>query len=569
MSIGDFMANLSGLSESDAQLFQMDHIEINEKLRTISASFSTDTFKASSLHQPKLIASTPFLGGANLPSDSTHSVGHALYQELLSLLKLMDYSFAAVVVSDYDLAKACTEVHQRISVLTLEIEKLRILASKTFLKPDSHLHVSLCHNAKFEIERKRSLERSVYEHIALTSPMKGSSATAAQPKTRSKAPLEEVMIDETHATIRRYDEETKRLCDECIYNLNTAYTEKTTKYNTDFEATEAAKLNLALKELELKKETSLYALLVLHQSTSSSIAVKLKTAMSKHNELRRNMITTVVIPTSLRVVNCAFTDADLPGLFHILFKDYNKATVIDLARAVLHLVSFKADAATAATQPATATKDISDIQQEWYRKGYFPMLTQDVFFAMGLANSFPLHSKPREIAIENVEKEINAQQDKTSRFLGDPMPVFTAVKSALADYERMMTFANGSSTSSKAADPPRRQIPYQQRSRIYGTEQAASATDTSELFHREVLPSENKMFPHAVHGHDFRYVAVNKREKVCAQCCAPKPVPCRPPARPGAVPNFCYSYECRKCKYFGHSDKNCHQSHKVDGTPVA
>ena len=61
MSIGDFMANLSGLSESDAQLFQMDHIEINEKLRTISASFSTDTFKASSLHQPKLIASTPFL----------------------------------------------------------------------------------------------------------------------------------------------------------------------------------------------------------------------------------------------------------------------------------------------------------------------------------------------------------------------------------------------------------------------------------------------------------------------------------------------------------------------------
>ena len=99
------------------------------------------------------------------------------------------------------------------------------------------------------------------------------------------------------------------------------------------------------------------------------------------------------------------------------------------------------------------------------------------------------------------------------------------------------------------------------------TEQANSATQqpappkpSRYIYNAEVNKSANIKCKTAA-NRDVPYIAVKKQSSICDKC-----YPDAGQANPCA--SKCFSFQCKRCNFYGHSISQCKQSHSSNGQPI-
>lgn len=568
--------------EADNQLVFMSAPDIDAMLRTIAEGHSAVTLATYTSHTKIRAVKEYMLLSRVDKTDNVLVVGNLLYNETVVLLsRCQNKEFGIVVASNYNLDHASIDSAQRRTNLQLEVTRLTTLAADEPLVPNEKQHERMKSASIFDLQEERRASYPAIPAPVVQAPAEGSATRSSSAEAAARTPTATTQaLQQQHA----YEGHTAYLGHKLQIDMDRVFSAEVQAYQATRKAHSESKAHLLAVNRELLIESYLDAMLNFFAELATACATRVKFFVhSKHPGLEDFMQTNIVIEHTGESIADAYGSLHMAGILHILHERFRKADFVGLATSMFVLFNWRASH----LDPASGIAAVERFLQEWIRCKHQQRLTMDTWFSIILANGMPLGSKAREAAIDGVLTETTAQERGTSKYIHEPMPIYTATKTAILDWQKSSQFATtGVETSPASATAPvnatsvsaalsrRSTRDWHRPGSNVETAAAAAVTTTapiasvptygsmataqsqqSETYSSAITRSDGKCFVDG--GRVHAYVAVPSAATICAQCFGKPPKPCRPGGK------TCFGAQCTRCGYFGHMQKNCRQTNKL------
>ena len=369
-----------------------------------------------------------------------------------------------------------------------------------------------------------------------------------------------------------YDSQTQAMVDDLSNELDSDYLSACQQHHAALLQMDRIKIDLINLKAELCVASNINGVLCMYLDLTQLCVNKIKSSVQKFSSLAAAMNTSVVIPMTGESIPNAFELGHLSGIVYILHTKYRKANFVNLASSVINLLNWSLPEATALSTPTAGIALVNKLLNEWNRNKLQEQYTKDAMFALTLANGFPLDSEVRKVAIDAVMDELSALSANTSKYPGEPMPIFTAVCAAVEDFEATSKFiSKGVAAASLSQHSSGSNAPRAVRRGGRGNSETAAVAEAmaaqvthphqQERYNSEILRAAGKKCV-TDDGKIHVYIAARTKIGVCAQCYAVPSTPCNPRG-------LCYCTQCTKCGSYGHRSSMCRQTVKADGSPIA
>jgi hypothetical protein len=320
-----------------------------------------------------------------------------------------------------------------------------------------------------------------------------------------------------------------------------------------------AKLQTKLSELErqIKLENIAEQVSFAIVTAIGMISNKIRDAVENfYPELKQKLQGTAKFPNG-NVITDPYTALSLPGLYMILYVEYNKANIAIFCKQLLDLLDDKTY-----EDPTKAISEVNAELKQWNQLDLWVYMDQDKLFTVALIRKLSNKSDLRKRAIEQVldfAKKLEIGEisvDSLGKF-----PIFDYLREWLIDVYQRTYEMNRNQSNSK---------PFNRTggnssngsSRFYGTESAAVASTTTtttgrtssvkmvdRIINREVGRDEMLFITNVENGKLLLYTATKFG---CAKCNEKDESKKHPKPR-------CYLGKCTKCNLYGHRAPDCHQ----------
>jgi hypothetical protein len=560
----------SVVSASNDDADQLESKSWPDITRDLTASAGVDSKQLNTLTiaGTNLINGTSFLSGCTDRSE-TAQVGNALCAELYHLLTTFDANFGAIVINDYPLAEELAASNAEVLSIQEAIVTLKQLCAVSPVAPvndDAALRLA-------QARKRRELTAELQAEIA---DLDRGPATRNGPDAADKLQQIQVLVSK-HQLVEK----------QAMEDIEVTHLEKAAALQEDYahakQLHEAAVATVAAKEAALNRQRQLGALLNMYRTFSNLLAQKVKDKINKFPRLAVELGPRVIMVNNPeREIMDFMGTMSLPGMLHALWKQYRKPTTAEFSHAMVKLMNYRVGADATRTNPYSAVTAIEGEQLEWHKKGYTPMLSDDMLFSLALANSFEDNSRARSTAMKAATRACKEAAAKTLVSNGSAYPIFDTVKSAIKELQDLNNYKTATArppaaaaASPAPASPSKKSGGYNSRFVMRKeTETAAAAqaleeefalmvllTDTTPKFTGEVPRNKNYGVANTK-GVVFPYVACSSQSAVCPKCYNPDPSArekcgCR-----------ASNIMCTKCRMYGHRDTECHQAAKTGRGPT-
>ena len=501
----------------------------------------TSNIDAVSFQDPKKLA-----GQGEKVTDA--QVGRCLFESLTNMIVQGGEVFVAIVQTNFDLSEyirglrqEMSEAEESIRSIEMSIEEpvainLTILEMKLEVKI-SEMEQKL-HEHYFGEFLKRTNQVTVPQVSKLRSHTRRQEAvTAAESSAEESVEKWEDSVEQ-----RQFDEDFIKFSHDATLQHKKSCIALHEAWERSRETKEKSQRQVTKFQAELVRKQVLEVLASEFTIQMNHIVQKLKTQLGPYTFIREKLAQNVVI-NDVSVLQPLATD-NLSGIFHILLKEYSQASLGFFCEYLISLLSETATNEEANTNPDAVVRKMDKHLKTWLQMDLDAYNTKDHLFTVSLLKAYPLGSKIRSEGVLKVlefahKLERDPDQSTTADEYPD-MPIYNELVRVIRTYTKSLAY--GATTKSRTLTGGDTKIT-QDKDKVLETAAVASNEQTTStgqtlvrgVHDREVTRKDGLMTADG----KFTYVAHLKAG--------------------GPTSSQAARHQCRKCKYFGHFDNQCHQ----------
>lgn len=542
----------------------MSDDDIESSITNFAAGYCDKTIKVFVDGKRNAVSSYRMLSGITT-DDTEDDVGKKLYGDLRSMSDSVGDHFTSAVENNYDLRSFKNRQVEERANIDEEICNLEALNDPGIIAPDKtifDMRVDV-NMRKFKIHQGEMMEQAIEEFEARTANDPRDAAEIEREKQALIAALER-----SHE--RNYEVERISLKEEAEEKFIEAYD----KYQDILKQRHHSAATIRRKKIEQEKIVVLELILQQFLDVSDQICGKIQDAVVNHPNLKSKLKLQVEMSTTGEVISNPFDSLSLPGMLQTLSDLYHKNTFVNFTLSLMKAMSWRLSENQTMFDPSAGVEAVQKMKNDWDRKNMWDMMKSPDFFWTGIL-LMGLNSKVKfrkEVVSDTLKFIKNVQEagamSSTRSLAGlqtDQCPIFSFVCKYIRDEQENRKL-------SPKQEQQTRNINGNKKPSADGLEledaksgEIVEDLDPTPRFDGEVKRSAGiKVRSPNNSTRIFPYMAVKKLVSVCSKCFPEtgKSVPCNGGSR------TCFRGSCNSCKYYGHSQATCLQTHDVDGKVV-
>lgn len=270
------------------------------------------------------------------------------------------------------------------------------------------------------------------------------------------------------------------------------------------------------------------------------ILTKLRAALTNYPEVTSLLVGRVNLANQLNIVD-PLNNGNLCGIYYILHREYNQATLPTFFTHFLELVQTKISEYDSNNKIGTATNLVNSKLKIWQQLKLFEFMDLDTLFTVILLNAFAPGTDFRHQLTLEVLKFTEQLNQQDSAYNSDSMPLYTFTQQYIHTYTQTKSMTTDDTRGRRNQNSQYRSFNSTTQNRQSGVETAAAATtivpgDAIGPYNCEITKDHKLYITDVKSGHRYPYTATMV---------------------PGA-----YKGKCADCKMYGHLKEYCKQEKK-------
>lgn len=496
-------------------------------------------------------------------------VGRKIFNTAKTMINCSSILFKILCTHNYNLEEKKQQLREANQEKEAEISRLENEAVKTGVSSarivqDTERKIQQeCYERGLPIKQKFRVEYEENKTAFINSAAKKKGHTRASSSDNESDDVYPDWIKSNEKLTMEYELNELKL--EIEYKYSKAVDKEMEDYDSEIKIKDKNALRLNVLKEELKIDSRRATLIDALAFGVGHIASKLKLLVKDYSGIVQKLQTRVTLPNG-EVINDPYNNDSVCGMYYKMFKEYNKANLVNFAEQMFYLFTYQASKEESDNDPVAVAFTVEQYFNIWQSSEIFKYMTIDNLFTVALLRAYHPNSETHKRLLIRGLEYIGDLEKKIieGEVILDPkeMTVFNylqenVIRNEISKSKEFTKIGKEKDTSkSENVSTGKPKSDNGKSKRVFETARVALCAPNSDGKYTGCVTRDMQCWKQSSRdpSHNVLYLAT---EKPCPKCSSSEKSQWHEPK--------CNLAQCHTCKLFGHFKNGCKQCLPLDG----